>query len=73
MFPLNIKLVGPAINIPSLYFLKFNLPPNELTSMGPFALLIKIEATLSDADPQERVSPTPFSYVRILILFFSFL
>ena len=73
MFPLNIKLVGPVINIPLLYFLKFNLPPNELTSIGVLALSMKIEATLSDADPHERVSPTPFSYVRILILFFSFL
>ena len=62
MLPEYTKAVGPVIKILSLDFTKFNSPPKDPILSLPIFPLSKSEETDKDADPQERVSPTPFSY-----------
>ena len=44
----------------SLPFLKFNSPPIDFTLTDLLMFERKLEATHNEADPHERVSPTPF-------------
>ena len=65
MSPEYTKAVGPVIKILSLDFTKFSSPPKDLILSLPIFPFSKSDETDKDADPQERVSPTPFSYVLI--------
>ena len=50
----------------SFAFKKFRVPPSEQIFNACPSLMFK-NATDAEAEPQDKVLPTPFSYVEILI------
>ena len=66
--PAFAEILLPGSRI-SLSFLNLRLPPEDLIVTFLILSLMLKQATEKEADPHDKVSPTPFSYVLISISF----